>query len=82
MPPSFGRRCWCGALLVVVTASGLVFHQPHTPHESFSAPAPRAVSVLASSAYTGPVFTGTGALTVPLPPIDGTGVATTPSGVT
>lgn len=32
MEPLFLRRCWCGALLITVTASGLVFHY-HEPHD-------------------------------------------------
>jgi hypothetical protein len=72
--PTFRQRCTCGALIVIAVVGGVVHHDAHTHVDTFRPNAPVvAVASAASGGSTGPVFTGTGALTVPPPAIDGTG---------
>jgi hypothetical protein len=62
MPASFTKRCWCGALIITVTASGLVLYhdEPHLHQDSPSRPpAPTRtlfVSSTATTSVTTPIF--------------------------
>jgi len=59
MPSPFKQRCICGALIVTVAASGLVFvHEPHTHTDRPQAPIARTVAVASSTTSIpgGPIF--------------------------
>jgi len=58
MSSSFAKRCVCGALIVTVTVSGLVFvHDPHTHTDRPQEPTARtAVAPSTTSVPGGPIF--------------------------